>query len=48
MKISEGEKDTGCFFSHWASLIKLKTKYGKPRLGESMLTKIVPDTPNLA
>ena len=27
---------TGCFFSHWCP--PKKFKYGKPRLGESMLT----------
>ena len=37
--------DTGCFF-HWYPLKKLK--YGKPRLGESTLTQIGLDTPNLA
>ena len=35
----------GVFFSHWYPPKKLK--YGKPRLGESTLTKIVLDTPNL-
>ena len=38
--------DTGCFFLHWYPPKKLK--YGKPRLGESMLAQIGPDTPNLA
>ena len=33
-------------FFHWYPPEKLK--YVKPRLGESMLTKIGPDTPNLA
>ena len=36
----------GVFFLHWAFPKKLK--YGKPRLGESTLTKIDLDTPNLA
>ena len=42
---SAGSSCTGCFL-HCASPKKLK--YGKPRLGESTLTYIVPDTPNLA
>ena len=33
-------------FLHWASPKRLK--YGKPRLGESTLTQIAQDTPNLA
>ena len=36
----------GGFFSHWYSPKKLK--YGEPRLGESMLTQIILDIPNLA
>ena len=41
-----GDSTTGCFFSHWYPPKKLK--YGKPRLGESTLTLIGLDTPNLA
>ena len=37
--------DTGCFFK---LVPPKKLKYGKPRLGESTLTQIVLDTPNLA
>ena len=37
--------DTGCFFLHWSPK---KFKYGKCRLGESTLTQILLDTPNLA
>ena len=38
-------QSTGCFF-HWYPPKNLK--YGKPRLGESTLTQIGLDTPNLA
>ena len=44
LKLSKFNPYTGCFL-HWASPKKLK--YVKLRLGESTLTKIVLDTPNL-
>ena len=50
-KIESNDPALNCFivqgvFLHWASPKKLK--YVKPRLGESMFTQIVLDTPNLA